>query len=172
MRRVFYLRDLPDHRTLSEFAHRYRDMDPSAVGACIVLARTGSDLLTGFETMLSRHGFSQGRFLTLMVMNREPDNTFSPSELAERVGVTRATMTGLLDGLDADKFIVREPHEEDRRKMCIRLTLKGRLVLEQMLPDYYQRTSKVMAGLTDDERQQLVALLTKVSQGLPALTDS
>jgi len=145
-------------------------MDPSAVKACIVLARTGSDLLTGFEIMLSKHGFSQGRFLTLMVMNREPDGTFSPSELAAKVGVTRATMTGLLDGLDAEKLIVRDPHEKDRRKISVRLTLHGRRTLEQMLPDYYRRTSKVMANLDDDERRQLVSLLEKVNRGLPALT--
>ena len=166
---MFYLRDLPDDKTLSEFAHRYRDMDPSAIKACIVLARTGSDLLTGFEIMLSRHGFSQGRFLTLMVMNREPDATFTPSELAAKVGVTRATMTGLLDGLDAEKLIARKAHEEDRRKTAIRLTRKGRNLLEQMLPDYYQRTSKVMCSLADNERRQLVSLLTKVSRGLPSL---
>ena len=79
-------------------------------------------------------------------------------------------MTGLLDGLDADKMIVREHQEEDRRKISVRLTLKGRQVLEQMLPDYYRRTSKVMASLDDDERRQLVSLLEKVSGGLPALT--
>lgn len=167
---MFHLRDLPNDRTLSEFAHRYQNMDPSAVKACIVLARTGSDLLTGFEIMLSKHGFSQGRFLTLMVMNREPDGTFSPSELAAKVGVTRATMTGLLDGLDAEKLIVRDPHEKDRRKISVRLTLHGRRTLEQMLPDYYRRTSKVMANLDDDERRQLVSLLEKVNRGLPALT--
>jgi MarR family transcriptional regulator, negative regulator of the multidrug operon emrRAB len=167
---LFYLRDLPDDKTLSEFAQRYRDMDPSAVKACIALARTGSDLLTGFETMLSKHGFSQGRFLTLMVMNREPESTFCPSELAVKVGVTRATMTGLLDGLHADKMIVREPHLEDRRKISVRLTVHGRQALNQMLPDYYQRTSKVMAGLDEDERRQLASLLDKVNRGLPALT--
>jgi MarR family transcriptional regulator, negative regulator of the multidrug operon emrRAB len=167
---LFYLRDLPDDKTLSEFAERYQNMDPLAIKACIALARTASDLLTGFENMLSRHGFSQGRFLTLMVMNREPDGTFSPSELAAKVGVKRATMTGLLDGLDAERLIVREPHSEDRRKVSIRLTPKGRQVLEQMLPDYYKRTSKVMARLDDGERRQLLTLLAKVSQGLPALT--
>lgn len=168
---LFYLRDLPNDRTLREFAERYHDMDPSAVKACIALARVGSDLLTGFEAMLLRHGLSQGRFLTLMVMYRKPDETTSPSDLAGRVGVTRATMTGLLDGLDAEGLILRERQGEDRRRVSVRIAAKGRHLLERMLPDYYRRTSGVMTNLGEDERQQLVVLLEKVNRGISALTE-
>jgi len=169
---LFYLRDLPDNKTLREFAKRYPDMDPSAMQACVALARTGSDLLTGFEVMLSTHGLSQGRFLTLMVMNRIPTEVANPSQLAHRVGVTRSTMTGLLDGLHRDGLIARTPHDEDRRRLCVRLTPKGRNALESMLPDYYRRAAELMTNLTDDERRQLVRLLDKVNLGLPALTQT
>lgn len=168
---MFYLRDLPNDRTLREFAKRYPEMDVSALKACIALARTGSDLLTGFESMLSRHGLSQGRFLTLMVMNRTPEQAVNPSQLASRVGVTRSPMTGLLDGLHRDGLIARTPHSEDRRKLCVLLTSKGRHVLESMLPDYYRRAAMLMNNLTDDERGQLSRLLDEVNRGLPALTD-
>ncbi|MEW6351186.1 MAG: MarR family transcriptional regulator [Thermodesulfobacteriota bacterium] len=168
---VFYLRDLPDDKTLHEFAERYQGMDPSAVKACIVLARTASDLLTAFETMLSKHGLSQGRFLTLIVMNRRPDESITPSELAEKVGVTRATMTGLLDGLHGDVLIERELDHRDRRRVRVRLTRRGREALERVLPDYYRRTSQLMARLEEGERRQLLGLLAKVNQGLPRFVD-
>ena len=167
---MFYLRDLPDDKTLRVFAKRYPDMDPSAVRAAIALCRTGSDLLTGFETLLSRYGLSQGRFLTLMVLNRTPDDTVNPSQLAERVGVTRATMTGLLDGLYGDALITREANDEDRRRLSVQLTAKGRQMLESILPDYYRRNARLMKALTEDERLQLGFLLEKVNQGLSALT--
>ena len=166
---MFYLRDLPDDNTLNEFAERYSNMDVSAVKACLVLLRAGSDLLTGFETMLSRHGLSQGRFLILIVIYRTPDESVSPSELAEKVGVTRATMTGLLDGLERDELIIRHAHPDDRRKICIRLTRNGIATLQQMLPDYYDRIGRLMTNLSEDERRQLVVLLEKVTAGLPAL---
>lgn len=168
---MFYLRDLPDDKALNEFAERYSNMDVSAVKACLVLLRTGSDLLTGFEITLSRHGLSQGRFLILIVMNRTPDKAVSPSELAEKIGVTRATMTGLLDGLERDKLIKRYAHPGDRRKIALQLTSKGRHRLEQMLPDYYDRIAKLMKNLSEDECQQLVELLGKVTAGLPALVE-
>ena len=167
---MFYLKDLPTDRTLGEFAKRYPDLDPSALKTCVVLLRTGSDLLTAFETILGKHGLSQGRFLTLIVMNREPNEEINPSSLAEKVGVTRATMTGLLDGLEQKGMVKRLAHPKDRRKISILLTDMGRQVLDEMLPDYYSRIAKLMVNLTENERQELVSLLGKVNQGLSSFT--
>lgn len=167
---MFYLRDLPDDETLQEFAGRYPDMDPSAVKACLHLLRYGSDLLAAFEIMLSRHGLSQGRFLALIVMYRTPEEPISPSQLAAKVGVTRATMTGLVDGLEKEGLVERQESAEDRRKIGIRLTDKGGKVLERMLPDYYRRIAKLMENLSPAEREEMVTLLGKINHGLRALT--
>jgi len=166
---MFYLKDLPTDRTLGEFAKRYPELDPSALKTCVILLRTGSDLLTAFETILGKHGLSQGRFLTLIVLNRTQNKAINPSTLAEKVGVKRATMTGLLDGLEGKELIERVAHPEDRRKLGIRLTKKGRQLLDKMLPDYYSRIAKLMVNLTENERQELELLLGKVNQGLSTL---
>ena len=167
---MFYLKDLPTDTTLPEFSRRYPNMNPSAIKACAALLRTGSELLTAFEAILGLHGLSQGRFLTLIVMNRNPDEAASPSSLAEKVGVKRATMTGLLDRLERDDLIERRADQQDRRKIGVRLTPKGRQVLTEMLPDYYRRVAKIMANLTEKDRLELMTLLGKVNQGLSALS--
>ena len=167
---MFYLKDLPTDTTLPEFSRRYPNMNPSAIKACAALLRTGSELLTAFEAILGLHGLSQGRFLTLIVMNRNPDEAASPSSLAEKVGVKRATMTGLLDRLERDDLIERRAHQQDRRKIGVRLTPKGRQVLAEMLPDYYRRVAKIMTNLTEKDRLELMTLLGKVNQGLSALS--
>jgi len=79
---MFFLKDLPTDISLREFTTRYPNMNPSALKTCAELMRTGSDLLKAFETNLSRSGLSQGRFLTLIVMNRTPDEAINPSTLA------------------------------------------------------------------------------------------
>ena len=167
---MFYLKDLPTDTSLPEFSRRYPNMNPSAIKACAALLRTGSELLTAFEAILGHHGLSQGRFLTLIVMNRNPDEAASPSSLAEKVGVKRATMTGLLDRLERDDLIERRAHQQDRRKIGVRLTPKGRQVLAEMLPDYYRRVAKIVANLTEKDRLELMTLLGKVNQGLLALS--
>ncbi len=167
---MFYLKDLPTDTSLHEFSRRYPNMNPSAIRTCAALLRTGSELLTTFETVLGNHGLSQGRFLTLIVMNRNPDDEVSPSFLAEKVGVRRATITGLLDRLERDDLIERLAHQRDRRKISVRLTSKARQVLAAMLPDYYRSIAKIMAKLTEKERLELMSLLGKVNQGLSALS--
>ena len=168
---MFYLKDLPTDTSLPEFSRRYPNMNPSAIKACAALLRTGSELLTAFEAILGHHGLSQGRFLTLIVMNRNPDEAASPSSLAEKVGVKRATMTGLLDRLERDDLIERRAHQRDRRKIGVQLTPKGRQVLAEMLPDYYRHVAKIMAKLTEKERLELMSLLGKVNQGLAAFSE-
>jgi DNA-binding MarR family transcriptional regulator len=166
---MFYLKDLPTDRSLSEFAARYSNINPSALKTCAALMRTGSDLLTAFEKILGNYGLSQGRFLTLSVMNRTPDEAVNPSSLADKLGVTRATMTGLLGGLEKNYLVERLAHPGDRRKTGIRLTARGRQILAEILPDYYRNMARAMANLTEKERQELASQLKKVDQGLSSI---
>lgn len=169
---MFYLLDQPTEEEFESLARRYEDMEPSSVKAAVTLLKTGSDLLTGFETMLTRYGLSQGRFLILVVMNRQPDRATTPSVLAEKIGVTRATMTGLIHGLVKDGMIERHDHPQDRRRQNLRLTPHGKDVLESLLPDYWSRIYRLMGALSVDEEQTLIMLLTKVASGLTALTSN
>jgi len=168
---MFYLLDQPTEKEFQALAGRYREMSPLAVKAAVAMLRTGSDLVTGFEKLMGRYGLSQGRFLILVVMNRTPDALTSPSVLAGKIGVTRATMTRLIDGLERDGLIRRYPHREDRRRQEIKLTAKGRDLLEKILPDYWSRIDTLMQGLNETEQQAMITLLAKVAGGLPALTE-
>jgi len=167
---MFYLLDQPTEEEFQNLALRYREMEPSSVKAMVTLLRTGSDLLTAFEKLLKGYGLSQGRFLILVVMNRQPDELTTPSALAEKVGVTRATMTGLIDGLVRDGFIQRFSHDSDRRKQHLKLTDAARDLLESLLPDYWSRIHHLMSGLTKDEEKELTLLLRKVADNISELT--
>ena len=166
---MFYLKDLPTDTSLQEFSRLYPNMNPSAIKSCAELMRTGSELLTAFETIFGRHNLSQGRFLTLIVMNRNPNDAVSPSYLADKIGVRRATMTGLLDRLERDGLIERMAGHPDRRKIGVQITSNGLRVLADLLPDYYRNIAKIMAMLNEKERLDLMSLLGKVNQGLSTL---
>jgi MarR family transcriptional repressor of emrRAB len=168
---MFYLLDQPTQEEFESLAARYKEMEPLSVKAAVTLLKTGSDVLTGFEKMLKGYGLSQGRFLILIVMNRKPGESTTPSVLAKKIGVTRATMTGLIDGLVRDGLLKRDAHENDRRKFSLKLTPKGIDLLESLLPDYWSRIHQLMAGLTPEEETLLTTLLNKVSRRIGKLTD-
>jgi len=163
-------KDIPKHEALKALAGRYRDLDPSAIEACVALLRVGGETFAAFREHFARHGTSQGRFIILMLLNLNPDRGMSPSELADMARVTRATVTGLLDGLESDGLVQRVPLAVDRRSQSICLTSKGRDFMDKMLPDHFRRMAGLMAGLNEDERQMLVELLFKVRKGLVALS--
>jgi DNA-binding MarR family transcriptional regulator len=166
---MFFLKDLPTDMRLREFSRRFPNMNPSALKICAELMRTGSGLLATFESVLGKYGLSQGRFLTLIVMSRTPGKEIYPSSLAEKLGVKKATITGLLDGLEKDNLVERVADPRDRRKIGIRLTAKGRQRLDGMLPDYYRHMAKLTANLSENERQTMISLLAKVNQKLSVI---
>jgi len=166
---MFFLKGLPTDMPLQEFSQRFPNMNPSALKICAELMRTGSGLLAAFEIVLGKYGLSQGRFLTLIVMSRTPGKEIYPSSLAEKLGVKKATMTGLLDGLEKDNLVDRVADPRDRRKTGIRLTVNGRQLLDEMLPDYYRHMAKLTANLSENERQTMILLLEKVNQKLSVI---
>jgi DNA-binding MarR family transcriptional regulator len=160
----FSLRDIPKYDAIRARAARYPEVDAGSVEAFLLLLRVGSDVLSALERYLAPHGMSRGTFSVLMVLNRDPTRGLNPSDLANRCGVTRATMTGLLDGLERKGLLNRESEQADRRTILIRLTPKAGDLLEGMLHDYYRRVAALMSGLTLEEKQALSEMLIKVDQ--------
>jgi DNA-binding MarR family transcriptional regulator len=178
------LKDLPRYECLLEAAREFPELDPSAAEAYLHLLRTADDVFALSELRLSAYGISQGRFGVLMLLWRssEPRNgdipitqppcgPRTPAELADAAGVTRATMTGLIDTLERDGYVVREPDPSDRRMLLVRLTKKAENFLARFLPVHFRGASEVMGALTESERKTLVRLLGKIqhhASSLPA----
>ncbi|WP_002635698.1 MarR family transcriptional regulator [Myxococcus hansupus] len=165
----------PRYERLRRLAQRFPELDARAIETCIVLLRASHDLSGAYEAHLGRHGLSLGRFTVLVRLYSTEDvesaGALTPADLAESSGVSRATMTGLLDTLEKDGLICREDHPEDRRMYTVRLTPKARQLIEDMLPDHYRRIAALMAPLSDEEHTTLRALLAKVSEGLHLLKE-
>jgi DNA-binding MarR family transcriptional regulator len=160
---MFFLRDLPKYEVIRSRATRYPEIDPDAVEAFLILMRSGSDVVMSVEKYLARHKMSHAGFSVLMLLYRDPKVGLNPSDLATRCGVTRATMTGLLDSLERNKLIRRDSEQVDKRTVLARLTRNGVAILELVLHDYYRRVALLMGGLSTTEKKQLNAMLMQVT---------
>ena len=109
---------------------------------------------------LGRHGLSEGKFVLLSLLRDMPDG-LSPHALAERAGVTRGTITGLLDGLERDGFLARHPDQFDRRKLFVRLSAKGKAAAATLVDEHAQWIASLFADFTPAEMQLLSTLLEK-----------
>lgn len=165
---MLQLKDLPTTDVLTKFAERYPDADVTAIASVLQLLRVATDLSIALDTCLSKHGLLQGRWWVLILLMREEEKTSTPSILADKAGVTRATMTGLIDGLEQAGLVARVFTKDDRRSVLISLTVLGQLKLDEVMPDYYRRLRQCMSVLDEAQRAELQKILGLINLGIPA----
>jgi len=163
------LKEIPRYECLLEGAKRHPELDPSAMEAFLHLLRTSTDVYETIGRMLAGHAISKGRFMVLVLLNRDPDRPVSPADLADGSNVTRATMTGLIDTLERDGFVKRVPDPEDRRMLSVTLTPKAERFLAGLLPGHFKLMAALARTLSERERQTLVGLLNKIIEQAAAL---
>lgn len=169
------LKDLPRFECLLEAARHNPGLDPSAVAAYLHLLRAGDLAVAAADANFTRFDLSHGRFGVLMLLWRKGQDCAqselegrTPADIAAAAGVSRATMTGLIDTLERDELVTREPDRQDRRMMLVRMTEKGRELLARLLPRHFQTVAQLMAPLNESERQTLIELLGRISAPHPA----
>jgi DNA-binding MarR family transcriptional regulator len=159
------IKNLPRYECLLEAAKLFPDLDPSACEVFLHLMQAGDEAFRVVDSHLAEHNISQGRFMVLMLLLDKMSNCAhprTPAELADLSHVTRATMTGLIDTLERDGLVKREPDLTDRRMMSVTLTAKGKALLSTILPHHFKRMAALMQPLNETERKTLVQLLTKI----------
>lgn len=160
------LKDIPQYECLLEAARHYPTLEPSAHEACLHLLRTADLVTEDSQRFFNKHHISQSRFTVLMLLHRPWVKVRTPASLADDAGVTRATMTGLIDTLEKDGMVTRRPDPQDRRITQIELTELGRATLDAIIPECFTKIARMLAPLDADERRQFVALLQKIEAGL------
>lgn len=162
------IKDLPRYECLVEASKQFPDLDPSACEAFMHLMRAGDEVTRVMDAHFAGHSITHGRFLVMMLLlDKKPGGcprASTPAELAELASVSRATITGLLDSLERDGHVRREPDPTDRRQMSVHLTLKGQAFMHGILPDHFRVITRLMSALSENEQKTLSRLLNKVSQ--------
>jgi DNA-binding MarR family transcriptional regulator len=93
----------------------------------------------------------------------------APHEIADRLLVSSASMTSLLDTLERKGFIERHRHPSDRRKVLIHLTDEASAVVDQMLPVVHAAATEAFAAFSEADREHLVTMLTAARSQLADL---
>ncbi|MGL4979081.1 MAG: MarR family winged helix-turn-helix transcriptional regulator [Plesiomonas sp.] len=132
-------------------------------------------LRLGLVKIAELSGQQAGRFYILRVLFVTPDHALLPSDLAEILGVARASITKQLGILEGQGMIERQVNPDDRRSVYVHLTPVGHAFMATELPLYLQRVDR---GLTDFETahfgavvKQLRRVLTGIEHELTSTSD-
>jgi DNA-binding MarR family transcriptional regulator len=103
---------------------------------------------------------SQGK--TLMFLRRNPERT--ATDLGQALGMTKASLTGILDALEAKDFVRRNAYEDDRRKSRLTLTTSGNKSCD-VIAEYFDRALEAsIAPLSMPDREALVRHLRAATE--------
>lgn len=85
-------------------------------------------------------------------------------DLGKKINIDSATLTGILDRLEAGRFIERTQNPDDRRCIRIHLTEKGRRTGEKVARLMEEANADFLSGFNECEVVALRSLLSKVRQ--------
>jgi MarR family transcriptional regulator, organic hydroperoxide resistance regulator len=106
---------------------------------------------------LEPHGIAPGEWSALRVLWMEEGLT--QVELATRMRVEKASLTGVLNGLEAKGLIARRRNLQDRRKINLRLTAAGRKLETKLIACGHAINEKATRGLPPAQVGEVRALL-------------
>lgn len=101
------------------------------------------------ERAAAEHGLAVQQYLALLAIEGFPGRDYvSVGELAERLQVAPHSAVGLIDRLETAGLVKRGPAGDDRRKVAVRLTRRGRTKLEKLAGAHRQELQTVAPLLT------------------------
>lgn len=118
---------------------------------------------------LDLYELSQGRFHILMHLFRNyEEGGLAPGELARKIGIKSASVTGLVDTLERNGMVVRRRSSEDRRKVVISLTERGHQFMYEFLPCHQENVRAFLDPLKEEELEIFAAATEKMGDAIQA----
>jgi DNA-binding MarR family transcriptional regulator len=133
--------------------------------------RTGEAFLALADRRLRAYGLSAGARQVLAVLDGD-GGSLSPTTIADRLIITTASMTSLLDTLQRRGLVQRTPDAEDRRRVVVTITSEGCRIIRSLLPEMLALQDEVAAALSPGDRAELVRLLSTLRAGITAASDT
>ena len=140
--------------TLSQFADKVTELMP------VIMKEYVKHQVDEFEKLK----ITLPQFFVLELVNRQGEAKMS--DLAKFVNVTTAAMTGIVERLFKNGYVLRIDEPDDRRIIKIKLTPKGAKVVRDMIQKRKDITIKMFGSITQEEREEYLKILTHVHDHL------
>jgi DNA-binding MarR family transcriptional regulator len=123
-----------------------------------------------FEARLTSFGMAPRYFGLLMLVEANPGAP--QSRLAEAVHLDRSSLVPIIDRLEQEGLLERRASGGDRRLKSVWLTREGEKLLSKLKPLALQHEARLAAGFTQKEREQLLTMLSRLSENCGTPTRS
>ena len=119
---------------------------------------------TRLDSRLRTMGLTQARWMALLELSRADGLT--QRELATTLGVEGPTLVRLLDGLEGQGLIERQPCPDDRRVKRVRVTTTAVPILNEIRKITDATQSELLAGVVAEDLSTALRVLTLIAERL------
>ena len=169
-----WLQDKERRQKWMEFVQNFHpDIDPQTIRLMDELGFVSRSLYHMGEQSVDEAGLSYAQYRVLMHLffaeQMGDRGELNPSEISERQGVSRNTMSTFIRSLEEAGLIERRLDPNDRRRFNIRLTENGRFLVSQHTRNHLETIDHCFHTLNADEQQTLFNLLQKLGAQVMAV---
>ncbi|MBD0707271.1 MULTISPECIES: MarR family winged helix-turn-helix transcriptional regulator [unclassified Streptomyces] len=144
-----------------------RDISPAALG--LTMLWVADDVIAAVNRRLDRLGISENKLDVLMIFaaqSAEDDTSRgmrqTPSGIADYLGISKASATGVIDWLEKRGLIARTRQVQDRRSTPIEITPTGEDFVADAVPVFEDACRDLVSTLDDRDREDLQRILGKL----------
>lgn len=131
-----------------------------------LIHQVSRQLTNALERRLAPHGVTAQQ--AALLINAARGET-SPKRLTSLLGTDTAGMTRLLDRLEVKRLIKRHSNPGDRRAVLVEVTPDGGALVPVVAPAFGGAAHRLLTGFSDEEVQQLIALLQRMLTNLDSV---
>lgn len=152
-------------KELHDYLESYRFIEDVSGKTIINLMKTVEIIRFVYNNLFLKHGISESKFYVLLLLWKEKDGMVL-SEIGEKMLVTRANMTGLIDRMEKESLVEKKINPNDRRSIIANLTEKGRSLFEEIKESNIEFSRQMTSVLNIEEKKNLNALLENLQNDI------
>ena len=154
----------PPPAIMEKIRHGLSEREVQGLRAVFTLRATAQHVDNAISEWMAGSVGSAARYQILMALWASKGKGVSHRDIVTAMGVTRATVSGLMTGLERDGLVKSYVDSDDRRKQIARLTAKGEAIIKQQHELNLIRFSAAFAAFTSEELGKLSTLLRRLGK--------
>ncbi len=142
----------------------------TSMAAVTSVMRVQQIIQSAVDAALKPHGLTFARFEALVLLTFARTGSLPMRVMGERLQLHPTSVTNIVDRLEADGLVRRNPHPTDRRTTLVEITEAGHARREAATEAVVQ-VEFGLRGLTERQTEQLTDLLVKVRRAVGDFAD-
>jgi DNA-binding MarR family transcriptional regulator len=143
------------------------DLDTAPVAIVARIGRIANLFDQATDALMAEYGLSRSSWDVLASLRRaRAPHELSPTELYRALMRSSGAMTNRLHRLEMAGLIERRPDPGDGRGRLVRLTPRGRRLVDRIAARHLENENRLLEGLSEGDRRDLAALVRKLALSL------